>query len=73
VDYLAISQEVKDWKTQVSNGEFGNVKQWLIRNVHSYGNLYSPPDLIKLIAGKELSVSPYINYLQKKYSMIYGF
>jgi carboxypeptidase Taq len=68
-----MEKEVKDWKTQVSNGEFGNVKQWLIRNVHSYGNLYSPPDLIKLIAGKELSVSPYINYLQKKYSMIYGF
>lgn len=68
-----MEREVKDWRTQVSNGEFGNVKQWLIRNVHAHGNLYSPPDLIKLIAGKEISVNPYINYLKKKYSMIYGF
>jgi carboxypeptidase Taq len=68
-----MEKEIQDWKTQVSKGDFENVKQWLIRNVHSQGNLYNPPDLIKLIAGKEISVSPYINYLKKKYSMIYGF
>ena len=68
-----MEQENPDWRTQISNGEFGNVKQWLIKNVHSHGNLYTPPDLIKLIAGTQLSVSPYLSYLQKKYSRIYGF
>ena len=65
--------EIQDWRTQIMNGNFGNIKQWLINNVHSHGNLYDPPELIELITGKELSVEPYLNYLNKKYSMIYGF
>ena len=68
-----MEQENPDWKTQISDGNFGNIKQWLIKNVHSNGNLNNPSALIKLIAGKELSVSPYLAYLQKKYSRIYGF
>jgi carboxypeptidase Taq len=65
--------EIQDWKTQIMNGNFKNIKQWLIKNVHSYGNLYDPPELIELITGKELYVEPYLNYLNKKYSTIYGF
>jgi len=68
-----MEKEVQDWRTQLSKGEFGNVKQWLNKNVHSYGNLYNPPDLIKLVAGKELAVQPFLNYLHNKYSMLYGF
>jgi len=58
---------------QVSVGDFGDVKQWLVKNVHSQGNLYSPPELIKNITGKELTVYPYLDYLNKKYSGLYGF
>jgi carboxypeptidase Taq len=68
-----MEKEIRDWRNQITNGEFGNVKQWLIKNVHSHGNLYSPPDLIKLIAGKGLAVEPFLNYLNDKYSKLYGF
>jgi carboxypeptidase Taq len=68
-----MEKEIQDWRTQVSNGEFGNVKQWLNKNIHSYGDLYNPPDLIKLITGKPFTVDPFLNYLHKKYSQLYHF
>jgi carboxypeptidase Taq len=54
-------------------GDFGKVKAWLVKNVHSIGNLYSPTDLIRKITGKNITVDPYLSYLNKKYSELYGF
>ncbi len=68
-----MEKELPNWKSQLSNGNFQNTIQWLAKNVHSYGNLYDPPDLIKRITGEELNVKPYFNYLNKKYSELYGF
>ncbi len=69
----SMEKELPKWRNQISEGNCRNVKQWLVKNVHSYGDLYDPPELIKKIAGKELSVDPYLNYLQNKYSRLYGF
>ena len=68
-----LEKDIRDWREQISKGDFRNVKQWLVKNVHIHGNLYSPPDLIKNITGKELTVDPYLNYLHRKYSRLYGF
>jgi carboxypeptidase Taq len=68
-----MEKDLRGWKTAVSRGNFKKVKEWLVKNVHSYGNLYDPPQLITLITGKELSVDPYLDYLHEKYSELYGF
>jgi carboxypeptidase Taq len=68
-----MDKDVVDWRQQITSGNFGAVKEWLVKNVHSRGDLYSPPDLIKIITGKELVVDPYLSYLNKKYSRLYGF
>lgn len=68
-----MEKDLPDWKTQISNGNFRNIKQWLIKNVHNYGDLYDPADLIKKVTGKELHVKPYLDYLHQKYSNLYGF
>ncbi len=68
-----MEKELQDWRNQISAGDFGRVKQWLVKNVHSIGNLYNPADLIKHITGRELAVEPYLSYLNKKYSGLYGF
>ncbi|MCW4015053.1 MAG: carboxypeptidase M32 [Candidatus Bathyarchaeota archaeon] len=65
--------QLQGWRDQIARGEFGTVKQWLNGNVHRHGNLYSPPELIKTITGKELSVKPFIDYLNNKYSQLYQF
>jgi carboxypeptidase Taq len=68
-----MENELKDWRRQISMGDFGKVKAWLVKNVHSIGNLYSPTDLIRKITGKNITVDPYLSYLNKKYSELYGF
>lgn len=69
----AMEKDLPDWKKRLAAGNFQDIKQWLTKNVHSYGNLYDPADLIRKITGKELTVKPYLNYLTQKYSMLYGF
>jgi carboxypeptidase Taq len=66
-----MERDVSNWREQIANGNFGLVKNWLIKNVHSYGNLYDPAELIRKITGKELDVEPYLNYLREKYSKLY--
>ena len=68
-----IEKDLQEWRNQISNGNFRDVKQWLAKNVHSCGDLYDPPDLIKRITGEGLSVKPYLNYLYQKYSKLYDF
>jgi carboxypeptidase Taq len=69
----SMEKELQDWREQISRGDFRNVKRWLVKNVHSSGNLYSPADLMKRITGREPAVDPYLSYLNKKYSGLYGF
>jgi carboxypeptidase Taq len=69
----AMEKDLHGWRDNISKGDFRNVKKWLVKKVHSYGNLYDPSDLIKIITGKELVVKPYLNYLHEKYLELYSF
>jgi carboxypeptidase Taq len=68
-----MEKDIPEWRKQVEKGNFNPVKNWLVKNIHSKGNLYDPPELIKKITGKELNVKPYLTYLQTKYSKLYSF
>ena len=69
----AMEKDMPDWRKQLEKGSFKPAKQWLTEKVHKQGNLYDPPMLIKKITGKELTVKPYLNYLNEKCSKLYGF
>jgi carboxypeptidase Taq len=68
-----LRNEVPDWKKEIKKGNFQPVKSWLIENVHSKGDLYDPADLVKVICGESMNVKPFLSYLDKKYSKIYGY
>ncbi len=68
-----MEKAVPSWRDEISKGNFRNVKKWMTDNVHNYGALYDPAVLIKKIAGEEINVNPYLAYLNKKYSWIYGY
>jgi carboxypeptidase Taq len=69
----ALAKDMQDWRQQIACGNLETIKGWLVKNVHSYGDLYDPADLIKKITGKELDAEPYLEYLREKYSGLYGF
>jgi carboxypeptidase Taq len=69
----ALAKDMQDWRSQLAQGNLKNIKGWLVKNVHSHGDLYDPTDLIRRITGKKLDAEPYLQYLQEKYSKLYGF
>jgi carboxypeptidase Taq len=68
-----MEKDLPDWRREIEKGNFKIVKKWLTKNVHSYGDLYDPPELIRKITGNELNVKPYLKYLSEKYSKLYNF
>ncbi len=64
---------VPRWREELRKGNITPVRKWLGEHVHSQGDLYDPPDLIKKITGSELRVGPYLEYLQRKFGALYGF
>jgi carboxypeptidase Taq len=69
----AIQKQKPSWRTELSIGNLDNIRTWLKNNIYDYGNLFNPANLIKKATGSELTVKPYINYLNEKYREIYGF
>ncbi len=69
----ALAKDMQDWRSQLAQGDLEKIREWLIKNVHSHGALYNPTDLIRKVTGKKLDAEPYLQYLQEKYSKLYGF
>jgi len=70
---IALGRALPNWRDQIAKGNFHDVKKWLVENVHHYGDLYDPTVLIKKITGGEINAKPYLEYLNEKYSWIYGY
>jgi len=70
----AMEKDMPDWRRLLSRGNFTDIREWLIKNVYSYGALYDPTDLLRKITnGEEINVKHFISYLNNKYSKLYGF
>lgn len=48
------------------------IKEWLRNNIHKYGKMKTPKELIEDITGEGLNAKGYIEYLKEKYSKIYN-
>lgn len=69
----AMEKEIPNWRELLKKGNFNIIKQWLCRNVYSYGNLYDPADLLRRITGENINVKHYISHLDAKFSKLYGY
>ncbi len=69
--YRAIQSEHPDIEQLVASGDFSSIKNWLNKNIHSQGKLYTPQELILRITGEPLNPEHFICYLEEKYRKIY--
>jgi carboxypeptidase Taq len=56
----------------IRQGEFVGLLTWLQDKVYQHGRKYEPKELIERVTGKPISTEPYIRYLRRKFSDIYG-
>ena len=67
-----MKSEYKNMSTDIANGDLSGVYNWLKDNVHQYGAIYNPSELIQKCTGEELSGKYFIDYLNEKYYKIYN-
>ncbi len=67
-----INKDIKDLDEQTRKGKFDDLLGWLREKVHKHGHKYDPQDLVQKVTGSKITPEPYVRYLTKKYSEIYG-
>jgi carboxypeptidase Taq len=59
-------------ESEMAKGEFQTLHNWLKENIHQHGKKYTASELIKRVTGKDLDISPYIQYLKNKFGTLYS-
>ncbi|MEH7415242.1 carboxypeptidase M32 [Neobacillus drentensis] len=66
-----IQKAIPDFYHHIENGKFEIIQDWLKENIHQYGKLYRPNELIHMVTGEALNADYLIEYLEKKYAEVY--
>jgi carboxypeptidase Taq len=58
--------------SEIENGKFDTLHNWLKENIYQHGSKYTASELIQRVTGKELTIEPYIKYLKTKFGELYN-
>jgi len=70
--FAALKKDIPRVDKQMATGKFGEIREWLRKNIHAHGKTYKASDLVKKVTGEELNSKYFIDYLKEKYSKIYS-
>ncbi len=70
--YAAAERAMPDLATRIRRGELDSLLEWLRANIHRHGQRYRAGELVERVAGKPLSIEPFMAYIRGKFSPIYG-
>jgi carboxypeptidase Taq len=68
----AIQKDIPDLEDQIRHGEFAGLLGWLRKNIHQYGAMFKPQELVERATGSKIDPAPYLQYLRQKYGEIYN-
>jgi carboxypeptidase Taq len=68
----AIGRELPDTAAKVSEGNFGELLEWLRTRIHRHGRRFSANELCEEATGSPLTAAPFMRYLGDKLEPIYG-
>jgi carboxypeptidase Taq len=71
--YQQTLQDIPDLPKQFSRGEFGTLLAWFRDKIHRHGRKFTANELVKRITGADsIQAQPYLAYIKRKYTEIYG-
>lgn len=56
-----------DFNKLIKKGNFGPILDWLRKNIHQYGSLYFPDELVRKITKEELNANYFLEYVKEKF------
>ncbi|SDL67997.1 carboxypeptidase M32 [Sediminibacillus halophilus] len=66
-------KETMDVESAIRSGDFASVKNWLGENIHQYGKLKKPLEILRDVTEEGLNPEYLVEHLQSKYASIYQF
>lgn len=63
--------ELSNYHELLKEGNLQPIKEWLTKNIHQYGKLKKPLEIVKDVTGEGLNPDYLIEYLEDKYAKIY--
>ncbi len=63
----ALEAEFGDVDVLLEQGRIREIQQWLSKNIHHYGCLRLPKEVLENVCHKELSAKPLLRYFNRKY------
>jgi carboxypeptidase Taq len=67
-----LQKEMPDLDEKLSSGEFLPILSWLQDRIYRYGSSKTAEELVTGISGTSLSAKPFADYLEEKYTRLYG-
>ncbi|MEW9698875.1 carboxypeptidase M32 [Paenibacillus sp. SI8] len=67
-----LRKELPDFDRLIETGNLVPIKEWLSDKIYQYGKLLTPNEIVKQVTGEELNPEYLVQYLEEKYSEIYG-
>ena len=68
-----LEHDIPDWVSKLSEGNIMPSIDWMKENVQRHASFYDPGDLVEQVTGKKTSAKPFLNYVEDKYSKLFGF
>ena len=65
-------KEIKDLEEDIKTGQFKETVKWLRKKIHNKGRTVTPTELIKNATGVPVSTEPFLEYLNLKFTKLYG-
>lgn len=70
--YKALMADVSDLHDRLAEGDTRPATTWLRENLQTHGGLYTPRDVIERATGAAPSEAPLLDYLEEKFTALYG-
>ncbi|MFZ4827125.1 MAG: carboxypeptidase M32 [Phototrophicaceae bacterium] len=70
--YNQAVQDAPSIPSDIENGRFETLLNWQRENLHQHGRKYNADELTRRVTGEGIQSQPYVAYLKRKYSEVYG-
>jgi len=68
----AAKRDIGDVESQIRNGDFTPLLEWMRTHVHARGSILEPADLMEEATGEQPNPDAFVTYLADKISSLYG-
>ena len=67
-----VHEDIPDLDDQLDQGELMTLREWLRGHIHQHGAKFPTTELLERVVGGPMAVPPFIRYLKRKLSDVYG-